>query len=381
MAYANIAGISRVDMKDNRQLTLAEYDGNARPGELVVDLTTYVAYIGNTDGYLTALSSGGNGGGSTATWATLGNKANSNGPTAIALGQDSGTGQGAGAIAFGHEAGNSSQAAYAVAIGEMAGQSAQAIGAVAIGVYAGQTSQGDAAVAIGGAAGMTSQSANTVAIGQSAATLNQGDQAVAIGAAAGYNAQGANSVAVGAYAGNGSLGANAIAIGAYAGNVSQSADSILLNATGTDIDPATAGFFVAPVRNASTANAVYYNTTNHEFTYSAVPVSGGMNVSVATGAFVYSATGDTDTGDLFEFASAAGKTTVNIGLAGTPVNGQRMTIRMVTVTGATLNWDATLRSLGPTLPAASTANKMIYVEAMYNGPAALWDVYLVTVQP
>jgi hypothetical protein len=331
----------------------------------VVDLTTYTAYVGNASGFLTALNSGGGNGGGTTTWALLGDKDNSSGPTAIALGQDSGTGQGAGAIAFGHEAGNSTQATYAIAIGEMAGQAAQSIGAVAVGVYAGQTSQGDAAVAIGGAAGMTSQGANTVAIGQSTGTLNQGDQAVALGAAAGYNAQ----------------GANAIAIGAYAGNNSQAADSILLNATGADIDPATSGFFVAPVRNASAGNAVYYNTTTHEVTYSAAPVTGGMSVSAATGAFVYSATGDTDSGDLFEFAAPAGKTTVNISLAGSPVNGQKITIRMATVAGATLTWDPALRSLGPTLPATSTANKVIFVQAMYNSGVSMWDVYLVTVQP
>jgi hypothetical protein len=106
-----------------------------------------------------------------------------------------------------------------------------------------------------------------------------------------------------------------------------------------------------------------------------------MSVSVITGGFTYGATGDTDTGDLFEFAASAGKTTVNIGLVGSPVNGQQLTIRMATVSGATLNWDPTLRSLGPTLPATSTANKVIFVQAMYNSGASLWDVYLVTVQP
>jgi hypothetical protein len=36
--YDNITGISRAVMKDNAQETLANYDGNARPGELVVNL-------------------------------------------------------------------------------------------------------------------------------------------------------------------------------------------------------------------------------------------------------------------------------------------------------------------------------------------------------
>ena len=60
--YANIAGISRADMKDNAQETLVNYDGNARPGELVVDLTTYQLYIGNADGNLNVVSGGGGNG-------------------------------------------------------------------------------------------------------------------------------------------------------------------------------------------------------------------------------------------------------------------------------------------------------------------------------
>jgi hypothetical protein len=42
--YDNITGISRAAMKDNAQVTLAEYDGNARPGELVVDQTTSIMW-------------------------------------------------------------------------------------------------------------------------------------------------------------------------------------------------------------------------------------------------------------------------------------------------------------------------------------------------
>ncbi len=34
--YSDITGISRAAMKDNAQVGVAEYDGNARPAELVV---------------------------------------------------------------------------------------------------------------------------------------------------------------------------------------------------------------------------------------------------------------------------------------------------------------------------------------------------------
>lgn len=59
--YANITGISRTVMKDNAQETLGNYNGNARPGEIVADLTTDppALYIGNNLGQLTAIAGGG----------------------------------------------------------------------------------------------------------------------------------------------------------------------------------------------------------------------------------------------------------------------------------------------------------------------------------
>jgi len=56
--YDDITGISRAVMKDNAQVTLANYNGNARPGELVVDQTTDQVYIGNSSGALTQIAAG-----------------------------------------------------------------------------------------------------------------------------------------------------------------------------------------------------------------------------------------------------------------------------------------------------------------------------------
>lgn len=63
--YTDITGISRAVMKDNAQESLVNYDGNARPGELVVDLTIDppTLYVGNNQGNLTLVSTGGGGGG------------------------------------------------------------------------------------------------------------------------------------------------------------------------------------------------------------------------------------------------------------------------------------------------------------------------------
>jgi hypothetical protein len=51
--YTNITGISRSIMKDNAQETVVNYNGNARPGEMTVDLTNNTVYIGNVNGNLT----------------------------------------------------------------------------------------------------------------------------------------------------------------------------------------------------------------------------------------------------------------------------------------------------------------------------------------
>lgn len=61
--YANVTGISRAVMKDSPQESFANYNGNARPGELVVnlDVSPPTLYIGNSLGNLNQVT--GNGGG------------------------------------------------------------------------------------------------------------------------------------------------------------------------------------------------------------------------------------------------------------------------------------------------------------------------------
>jgi len=54
--YDDITGISRAVMKDNAQVTIEDYNGNARPGELVVDQSTDQVFIGNSSGALTQIA-------------------------------------------------------------------------------------------------------------------------------------------------------------------------------------------------------------------------------------------------------------------------------------------------------------------------------------
>ena len=155
-----------------------------------------------------------------------------------------------------------------IAIGQNAGLTTQGDSAVAIGYSAGQTTQGTRAVAIGRAAGGNEQGSYAVAVGLDAGATTQGTQAVAVGFSSGKINQGFNSVAVGWEAGYTGQGIEAVAIGTGAGHTNQGANSIILNATGSTLNQTVANTFtVKPVRQANTANALYYNSSTGEITY------------------------------------------------------------------------------------------------------------------
>jgi hypothetical protein len=125
---------------------------------------------GLTINYVTGVISATGGGGST-TWATLGDKTGTNGPTDIALGLDAGAAQGLGAIAIGALAGNAGQATAAIAIGGGAATTNQGACAVALGQSAGISDQGVEALALGSQAGTTNQAACSIVINASGAPL------------------------------------------------------------------------------------------------------------------------------------------------------------------------------------------------------------------
>ena len=60
--YSDITGISRAVMKDNAQESIVNYNGNARPSELVVSQADQSIYVGNVNGNLNKViqSSGAN---------------------------------------------------------------------------------------------------------------------------------------------------------------------------------------------------------------------------------------------------------------------------------------------------------------------------------
>ena len=59
--YTDINGIVRSDEK-HTNLSASQYNGMARPGELVVDLDSYQLYVGNATGNLNPVASGGGNG-------------------------------------------------------------------------------------------------------------------------------------------------------------------------------------------------------------------------------------------------------------------------------------------------------------------------------
>ena len=228
------------------------------------------------------------------------------GSNAVAIGAyTAGVRQGSNAVAVGYQAAYTNQGASAIAIGNEAALTYQGANAIAIGNSTGSNNQGIYALAIGGSAGSTDQGSRAIAMGTNSGNANQGSNAIAVGDETGYENQGSNAVAIGTMAGKRNQGSNAIAIGSNAGKTNQNSNSIILNATGDDLDSTTSGFFVDPVRNVSSATALFYDANTKEITYGSSPsvslasgVTGilpvskggsGVNTSTGTGSLVLSA--------------------------------------------------------------------------------------------
>ena len=229
----------------------------------------------------------------------VGQEAGSNiqGYGAVAVGSSAGYDtQGTQAVAIGIYAGYITQGANSVAVGYNAGHASQGINAVAIGYLAGNSSQGVYTVAIGNSAGQTSQGSESIAIGSTAGQTTQGAFSVAVGLNAGRTTQGSTAVALGYNAGLTSQGQSAVAIGYFAGYANQATNSIILNATGAQLNQTTANTFtVKPVRQANTANAMYYDASTGEITYDTTSYNAGTPAWTSAGAITFTATTTTPT--------------------------------------------------------------------------------------
>lgn len=134
----------------------------------------------------------------------------------------------------------------------------------------------------------TATGSNNICIGYQAgqSVNNASSQYICIGNAAGQTNPGNGAIAIGYQAAK-SGGDYSIGIGYAAGPTTLPANSILLNASGTNINPATAAaFYVNPVRNRSTTsglNYLTYNTSTFEIGYSSQVTPASVVTTTGTG--------------------------------------------------------------------------------------------------
>lgn len=85
---------------------------------------------------------------------------------------------------------------------------------------------------------------------------------------------------------------------------------------------------------------------------------------------------NTDTTDIFTItALAAAITSMTTNLSGTPVNGQKLIIRVKDDgTARAITWGASFVSRGATLPTTTVLGKYTYCGFIYNSTAAVWDL-------
>lgn len=84
---------------------------------------------------------------------------------------------------------------------------------------------------------------------------------------------------------------------------------------------------------------------------------------------------NTDTTDIFTITALAEDiTSMTTNLSGTPVNGQKLIIRIKDDgTARAITWGASFASRGATLPTTTVLGKYLYVGLIYNSTASVWD--------
>lgn len=89
---------------------------------------------------------------------------------------------------------------------------------------------------------------------------------------------------------------------------------------------------------------------------------------------------NTDTTDQFNItALATAITSMTSGMTGTPVDGQKLVVRIRdNGTARAIAWGANWHAVGPALPATTIAGKTLYVGAIWNTTFAWFDVVAVS---
>lgn len=171
--------------------------------------------------------------------------------------------------------------------------------------------------------------------------------------------------ASGTLASSGVLAANAIVLGGGAG--------------ATPATTTTGSGVVTAIGNAVDAASGLTTTTG-----TATLTNKRINPRVTTpGATSGNFTANGDTTDVFDCFGLTGAITF-LTPSGTPVNGQRLMIRIEDNGSARgITWTTSsgaFRAVGVTLPSTTTASKIIYVGCVYNSTDIFWDVVAVATQ-
>jgi hypothetical protein len=150
---------------------------------------------------------------------------------------------------------------------------------------------GNEKINLGLNAGVIPSGTNTISFGNQAGINSQKNYAIAMGTNAGYQNQGERSIAIGVDSGKHQQN-DCIAIGNKAGNNgfdAQSANSIILNASGTNLNSYSQGFFVKPIRDIPGGSTnqflLYYDTSKNEIkktTNSYSPLRGKLIIDTST---------------------------------------------------------------------------------------------------
>ena len=100
-----------------------------------------------------------------------------------------------------------------------------------------------------------------------------------------------------------------------------------------------------------------------------------VNPRTTTEASSATPTINTDNTDIHTItALATAITSMTTNLSGTPVNGQKLVIRILdNGTARAITWGASFASRGATLPTTTVLSKYLYVGLIYNSTATVWD--------